>query len=46
MQYSVYCERHNLWYWPGDGCKICKSEGPRKPAGLERFIDSYPCPRK
>jgi hypothetical protein len=22
---SVYCRRHNLWYWEGEECKVCKA---------------------
>jgi hypothetical protein len=25
-EYSRYCERHNYWYWPSQGCYMCIGE--------------------
>ncbi len=23
---TVYCDRHNFWYWPSEGCSCCAAE--------------------
>ncbi len=23
---TVYCRKHNFWYWPSEGCSCCAAE--------------------
>jgi hypothetical protein len=44
MQQMGHCERHDWWYWPGEGCLLCNEEGPEpawKLAGVEDVAASY-----
>jgi hypothetical protein len=36
MEYSRYFERHNFWFWPSEGCYMCKEEGRETQASIRR----------